>query len=517
MYTLRKLTYLAIIISFAIFFRNLVGNRLLKEAMAVKNNDFDAVVIGTGLGGLATTLRLLNYKKRVLVLEKSLKHGGNSIMASSGINGVPTKFQPVIGDSIELFIEDTLKSGGGLSNESLAKLLAKNSKNAINWLVDELGLDLLIVSQLGGHSMPRTHRGPGGPPGYEIITSLFNRIKNHPNVTVLMNSRLTRIVMTEQTDINWPSVSGIEYEDTSTGETKFLKSKNVVLATGGYLADIYSSTSLIRKYRPELIKFPSTNGDTTTGDGQKIAERDCNAKLIDMREVQIHPTGFVKFTPEDLDKGKKILCGELIRGIGGILLSPITGKRFVNELQTRDVLSSSILKSCHTVDLFHSEGQTAFSIIAVSENDYHKAMSHIDFYMRMGLMFRGGIEDLHQLASKINPYLSVANLKEALGEYNFAVDNGDTYGRTHFGSKFDDSDFYFGIITPVLHYTMGGIQIDHNSNVIRADNHIISNLYAVGEVGGGLHGRNRLSGSSLLQCVVFGTLVAEHIAELKGQ
>ncbi|CAH6723219.1 fumarate reductase 1 [[Candida] jaroonii] len=485
--------------------------------MAVKNNDFDAVVIGTGLGGLATTLRLLNYNKKVIVLDKSPKHGGNSIMASSGINGVPTKFQPVIGDSVELFIEDTLRSGGGLTNESLAKLLAKNSKNAINWLVDELGLDLSIVSQLGGHSMPRTHRGPGGPPGYEIITSLFNDIKNHPNVTVLMNSRLTKIIMTEETDINWPSVSGIEYQDVNSGEINFLKSRNLVLATGGYSADIYSSTSLIRKYRPELIKFPSTNGDATTGDGQKIAERDCDAKLIDMKEVQIHPTGFVKFTPGEMDKGKKILCGELIRGIGGILLSPLTGKRFVNELQTRDVLSSSILKNCHTKDIFHSEGQTAFSVIAVSNEDYHKAMSHVNFYMKMGLMFKGNVEDLHKLMTQINPNLSITSLRQALVEYNDAMENGDNWGRTQFGSKFEESEFYFGIITPVLHYTMGGIQIDHHSNVVRTDNHVISNLYAVGEVGGGLHGRNRLSGSSLLQCVVFGTLVAEHISELKGQ
>merc|ERR1712049_55562 len=81
------------------------------------------------------------------------------------------------------------------------------------------------------------------------------------------------------------------------------------------------------------------------------------------------------------------------------------------------------------------------------------------------------------------------------------------------GSAVKKEPFYVAIITPVIHYCMGGLEIDCNSLVVDAQGNSISGLYAAGEVAGGVHGNNRLGGNSLLDCVVFGRVAGRHAAE----
>ncbi|GMF07419.1 unnamed protein product [[Candida] boidinii] len=134
------------------------------------SNFNNAIVIGSGLAGLSATIELLSKGLSVTLLEMDSKCGGNSIKASSGINGVPTNFQPKFeNDTPKIFYDDTIKSSGdsfiSSSNEIkelrkiLIKTLSDDSANSINWLTDKLGIDLSIVAQLGGHSKARTHRG----------------------------------------------------------------------------------------------------------------------------------------------------------------------------------------------------------------------------------------------------------------------------------------------------------------------------------------------------------------------
>ncbi|GMF59289.1 unnamed protein product [[Candida] boidinii] len=130
----------------------------------------NAVVIGSGLAGLSATIELLSKGLFVTLLEMDSKFGGNSIKASSGINGVPTKFQPPLEkDTQEFFYDDTIKSSGVSFKSSsdeikelrkiLIKTLTDDSATSINWLTDKIGVDLSVVAQLGGHSKARTHRG----------------------------------------------------------------------------------------------------------------------------------------------------------------------------------------------------------------------------------------------------------------------------------------------------------------------------------------------------------------------
>lgn len=468
------------------------------------------VVIGTGLAGLSCTLQLLKKGLPVVLLEKTSKFGGNSIKASSGINGANTIFQPP-GDSAGLFLKDTLASGQGLCNEELAKILTERSSDAISWLSQDIGVDLLEVTRLGGHSFPRTHRGKGKlPPGFAIVSELSKALetfRTNKQLTVLLDTSLKSIVMSKEKS----RVIGIEYE--AGGKVLREDLDYLILATGGFAAD-HSKSSLLDKFRPDLVDLPLTNGDQTTGDGQKIAARDVDANLIQMDEIQVHPTGFLDI--EDPTSVHKILCGELIRGIGGILISPNTGKRFVNELTTRDRVTKEIQRSCQISKIrFTAPEKTSVALILVNDEDYLKAKNHIDFYVSKGLMRKGTVMDIVDYMKLLSEDIAVdaRTILATLDEYNAAIaQDSDSFGRPAFGHEFDGQTFYFGFITPVLHFTMGGIEINRSSQVITRQGNAINNMYAIGEVAGGVHGANRLGGNSLLECVVFATIVSNLIA-----
>lgn len=455
---------------------------------------FDVIVVGSGLAGLTATLELLAKGLSVVLVEKAEKLGGNSVKASSGINGAPSRFQEP-GDSVLSFAQDTEKSGKGLSNPDLVDVLTKNSAQAVHWLADEFNIDLSAVSRLGGHTFARTHRGKGAlPPGFAIISALTKKLEQAKNVKVMKLCSFEKFTSKNL---------GIEVLDD--GVSKSIFGKNIVLATGGFSADFTHKSSLLKRFRPDLLDFPLTNGQQTTGDGQKIAERDLGAKLIHMDQVQVHPTGFIQL--KEPQAKWKFLCGELIRGIGGVLVSPVTGQRFVNELSTRDEVTKGILENCQIGD------NGAVAAIVVGSVDYLKAKAHIDFYVSQKLMFKGNAADLasHLLTLFPQSRLTPEILAATFAQYNDQIQSGDPLGRPHFGTAFSE-ELYFGFVTPVLHFSMGGIEINLNGQVISQNGETLQNVFAIGEVSGGVHGGNRLAGSSLLECVVFGRQVAKYIS-----
>lgn len=381
----------------------------------------------------------------------------------------------------------------------MVDILTKNSRDAIYWLNDEINVDLSNVVLLGGHSHARTHKGDKLPPGFAIVSALTKKLdgfqaENPDQLTILKSSTLTKIL----TEGN--KVKGIEFTD-SEKQPQEMYADNVVLATGGFSADFDSPTSLLQKYRPDLLGFPLSNGAQTTGDGQKIAERDVNAELIHMDKVQVHPTGFMKVS--NPNENWKFLCGELMRGIGGILLSPVTGWRFVDELQPRDVVTDAVLEHSqigqnNEIGLKSDNGDGYGSVIVISGNDYQKATTHIEFYKSQGLLQEGSIEDLYYLLIKLNPKLPLTldQLKDKFSGCDAIIEGTqqDSLGRTKFGGRFGDlKKLYFGVTTPVVHFTMGGIKVNpSNAKVVTKSGDTISNLFAIGEVSAGVHGNNRL-------------------------
>jgi FAD-dependent fumarate reductase len=448
-----------------------------------------AIIVGSGLAGLSAASELAAYNIPVHILERLPKPGGNSIKASSGINGAPTRFQTINDDQ---FYPDTLKSVGPVLNhlrdqrESLISTLTESSSSAVNWLVDDKGIDLSRVSQLGGHSKPRTHRGSGKlPPGAAIVTTLLKALQSNPDVHLETSSSVTKVLHSEK------EVVGVQY--IQDGQTKTLHGP-VIFASGGFAGD---STGLLAQYRPDLAGYPSTN---EAQPGSTSLLTDAGAQLLDMDQIQVHPTGFVD--PEEPSKLTKFLAAEMLRGEGGLLL--LDSKRFINELETRKVVTDAIVATPPKDDSPHQWDVT----LVLDEGAYNATKSHVDFYIFKGLMRKTTVTE--GLGDAAIPALQqFADAAKAKGK--------DSFGRTEFGSwglvdVKADSVVYVGRTTPVVHYTMGGVIFNTKAEVLNASGSPIRGLWAAGEATGGIHGSNRLGGSSLLECVVFGRIAGQEVA-----
>ncbi|KAK9463523.1 FAD binding domain-containing protein [Lipomyces oligophaga] len=450
------------------------------------------IVVGGGLSGLSAAHQLLLNGANVVLVDKQGFLGGNSTKATSGINGALTRTQVdlKIRDSVQQFYDDTLHSARDLARPDLIRVLTYNSAAAVEWLQDVFQLDLTLVSRLGGHSQPRTHRGHDAKfPGMAITYALMERLEDlsaeSPDRVAIRKKAKVEKLLTDPAD---PSkVLGVELE----GGEHILGP--VILATGGYAAD-FTDTSLIKKYRPEVFGLATTNGTHATGDGQKMVISAGGAG-IDLEKIQVHPTGLVD--PRDPDNRWKFLAAEALRGEGGLLLNA-DGERFCDELGHRDYVSGEMFK-------------TKFPIRLVLNG---KASSVLDFhtkhYSGRGLMRKMTGRDL---AREIG--CSAAKLRQTFDDYNAIADGKkkDPYGKKYFSNgplEIDDQNFYVALVTPVLHFTMGGVEINDKAEVIYSSTgKAFDGLFACGELAGGVHGANRLGGSSLLGCVVYGRVAGD--------
>ncbi|WPK27196.1 hypothetical protein PUMCH_004573 [Australozyma saopauloensis] len=469
------------------------------------------IVVGGGLAGLSAAHQAYNRGANVVLVDKMGFLSGNSGKATSGINGALTRTQVSleIKDSVEQFYQDTLATAKDRANPELIRVLTYNSADAVHWLQELFGLDLSVVSRLGGHSQPRTHRGrdakfPGMAITYKLLETLENLAVEEPDRVVILKD--TQVVDLIAADDDKSVIRGVKYKNLKLKERGELVGP-VILATGGYAAD-FTKNSLLRKYRPDIVDLPSTNGTHATGDGQKIVMKNSGV-AIDMDKVQVHPTGLIEYDDLDAVHGKKqprflFLGAEALRGEGGIILNK-NGERFCDELGTRDYVSGEIQKQA---DL----GNGPFRLVLNSQSD-ERLSFHIKHYAQRKLM-----RDMTGAELAKDMGLDLSKIQATLADYNKAATGAvkDKFGKKFFPTTPFDMEkgntYHVAFIARVLHFTMGGVKIDDLTRVIFGDGSSekpFDGLYAAGEVAGGVHGHNRLGGSSLLACVVFGRLAAD--------
>eukprot|EP00357_Protocruzia_adherens_P032291 CAMPEP_0115005468 /NCGR_PEP_ID=MMETSP0216-20121206/19885_1 /TAXON_ID=223996 /ORGANISM="Protocruzia adherens, Strain Boccale" /LENGTH=572 /DNA_ID=CAMNT_0002371791 /DNA_START=126 /DNA_END=1844 /DNA_ORIENTATION=- len=454
------------------------------------------IVIGGGLSGLSAANTIAQQGGRVLLLDKNSFCGGNSTKATSGINGALTRTQIAKGipDSVETFERDiALSATGGKEAPAseLGKRMARDSAPAVEWLIHNFGLDLSLISRLGGHSQPRTHRGKQRFPGMTITYALLDRLEEIAQETpevarIILKADVKKLLKNGNGD-----VVGVEYE--KDGKT-FTEYGPVIVATGGYGAD-YTQSSLLLKNRPDLKDLPTTNGEHCTGDGIKMAQA-IGAGAVDLKYVQVHPTGLVH--PKEPDSKVKFLAAEALRGCGGLLLDA-NGNRFCDELGRRDYVSGQMWKN---------KGPFRLILNSAASNEI---AWHCKHYQGRGLMkkFNTGAD----LAKEMG--IDVSVLKNTFEKYNAVAKAGkDEFGKKFYhNAPFDVNDWFnAAIVTPVVHYTMGGLHVNAEAEVL-GDEGKIRGLWAAGEVMGGVHGINRLGGNSLLDCVVYGRVAGANASK----
>ena len=442
-----------------------------KDAAELKP-EYDAVIIGSGGTGISAAIQAHELGLNVVVLEKNEALGGNTNKASSGMNASESnvQYQHGIIDHNEDFYKETMKGGGLMNDPSMLRFFVDHSAAAISWLKDH---DIVVndLTITGGMSRKRCHRPANFAPIGAFLETNLLKVADKEDIPVFNNSRVTKLIQNSD-----KKVTGVEVE-TNDG-VKQVNAKAVLLATGGYGA----AKDIIAKYRPDLADYKTTNQAGATGDGLKLAES-VNGQLVQMNLIQVHPTA-------QTDNSRVFLIGEAVRGEGAILVNK-AGKRFVNELNTRKIVSNAITN-------LHEDG--AYLIFDQGIRNHVKA---VDFYDSVGLVEHG--DNLKDLADKIG--VNAANLVDTVSTWNKEVeaDHDSEFGRTTGMDRGITEGPFFAIhVHPAIHYTMGGIHINPNTEVLDTNGNVISGLYAAGEVSGGLHGNNRLGGNSIAETVIFG-------------
>ncbi|MDF4006977.1 flavocytochrome c [Limosilactobacillus fermentum] len=456
-----------------------MAERFQPLSVSKLDDSYDAVIIGSGGTGLAAAIQAHELDMKVAVLEKEEELGGNTNRASSGMNAAETNVQLHHGviDNVGDFYRETYKDGGRLNDKDMLGYFVYHTAPAIDWLADhDIKLDDITVT--GGMSKKRTHRPASmAPIGGFLVNSLLGVVAKE-NIPVFNRTKVIKLLQDADGRVN-----GVEVK--SGDLTKQVSAKAVILATGGFGA----SKEYIERFRPDLKDYKTTNQPGATGDGLKLAEN-VGAELMQMNLVQVHPT-------VQQDTPHVYLIGEAVRGEGAILVNT-DGQRFVNELNTRKIVSNAI-----TALPEHS----AYLIFDQGIRDRAKA---IEFYDKVGLVVHGDTVD--DLAEKLN--MDPATLKQTVTTWNQAVESHDDaeFHRTTGMDRGITKPGFFAIhIAPAIHYTMGGIHVTPKTQVLDGNGDIIQGLFAAGEVAGGLHGNNRVGGNSIAETIVFGRQAGQQV------
>ncbi len=434
----------------------------------------DIVIIGAGGAGMTAAINATQAGKNVILLEKMPYVGGNTTKATGGMNAAETHYQKEQGieDTVEQFVEDTMKGGHDINDRDLVTVMAENSAEGIDWL-DSIGAPLPKVSFSGGATNKRIHAPEDGSGVGAYLVTAFRRTLDELGVEVLYETRATELIMEDG------AVTGVIAEGKTVDYT--IRASAVILATGGF----GNNEDMIVQYRPDLKGTVTTSAPGITGDGIVMAQA-VGADLVDIEQIQLHPT---------VEQSTSMLITESVRGDGAILVNQ-EGKRFTNELLTRDVVSAAELAQ---------PGSYAYIIFDQHLRDGLKA---IEKYVSTGITVQADtIEGLAELID-VDP----ATLAETLNNWNqYVADQKDPdFGReSGMDADLSQAPYYAIKIAPGIHHTMGGVKINTATQVIDTNGNPIPGLYAAGEVTGGVHGGNRIGGNAVADIVVFGKIAAE--------
>ena len=489
----------------------------------------DVVVVGAGGAGMTAAITATDAGKKVIVVESQPITGGNSVRSTGGMNAAKTpyqdknEFKEAAGvektlataaekfadnatitalaatvksqwdayqanpqgyfDSVELMELDTLIGGKGKNNPELVKTLAENSAAAIEWLAS-IGAEVKNVGAFGGASVKRIHRpvnadGKVTAVGAYIVPILEKNLQDR-NVQFLFDTTANEIIMKDGKAVGIKATG-------KDGHKVTINAKSVVIATGGFGAN----AEMVEKYKPELKGFATTNAEGAQGQGIEMATA-VGAATVDMDQIQIHPTVHIE------EDGNAHLITEGLRGDGAILVNA-EGKRFYDEVSTRDKVSAAIIAQ---------PDKSAWLVVDQSMVDKSAVIAG---YIKSGYTVTGATYE--ELAKAMG--VDEATFTSTMNTWNQAVEakSDAEFGRTSFANPLTTAPYYAIKITPAVHHTMGGIVINPKAEVLNEKGEAISGLYAAGEVTGGVHGANRLGGNAVADFVVFGRISGQSAAD----
>lgn len=502
-----------------------------KEAGEAQTLDADVVIVGAGGAGLAAAVSATENGASVIVLEKTVAVGGNTLRAGGWYNAADPERQKNVemSDAQRATVEAMLAKEP--KNDQMAKLQQKlkeewdayNAENA-GYLFDSTtlhalqtydggdyrgDLDLIVefaeeapvtLEWLAGFGMEinpkvtmcvgalwqRSHSVVGNTNiGYGYINTVSQKAKDN-GAQILFETTATELVTNSEgrvVGVKAVGADGTAYEVNA--------AKAVILASGGFGGDLEK----VREIRPDIPEtIRSTSSAACTGDGIWMAQA-IGADVYDLDQIQLYP-----------------LASAVDGSTGYAMVGPTTamyvnskGERYVNENERRDVLAAAAFEQGGVIYCISD------SVAAKNTRD----IDVVNFAVENGAAYRA--DTLEELATQLG--MDPAVLTDTVKKFNSYVDNESDpdFGRTIYGDnlKVEVAPFYASPRSPSVHHTMGGLRIDQSAHVLNTEGEIIPGLYAAGETTGGIHGGNRLGGNAIADCLTFGRIAGAAAAAEK--
>lgn len=463
----------------------------------------DVVVIGAGGAGMAAAVTANQEGKTVIVVEKTSNMGGNTALAGGAFNAVEEGSKTALDrkDSVELFYTQTYEGGNKEGDPELVRILVENSWSGVEWL-KSLGMEFYddVFTVTGG--MWERAQKPVEPEGSGFFKTYQAYMEKNEGITMVYNTKAEELIVEDGVVVGVIATG-------ATGNKVTVRANNgVVLATGGFgqNVEMRQEANKIKNLWPTLDEtIPSTNTSSITGDGIVMAEA-VGANLVQMGNIQLLPHG---------DPKTGSLSGNIEHAVESRIFVNTEGLRFVNEAGRRDEMTLGLFSQ--DVDLMYIIMDSDTYPTGEEKNNFNETISSL---VEAGRAFKA--DTLEELAEKIG--VPAENLVATVTEYNRYCQGGDLEGKEdQFGRKLftdtnkvndgiNDGPFYAAPRVPTVHHTMGGVQINTNTEVVDTNGNVIKGLYAAGEVTGGIHGANRLGGNALTDTIVFGRIAGSAAA-----
>ena len=501
-----------------------------KAGKTVQKNA-DVIVVGGGGAGLSAAIAACQNNAKVILIEKTALLGGNTIRAGGPYNAVDPERQANVQpaseaamkslerllkvspkndlhkkyqdqlqkeldaykaqkpnhlfDCLALHILQTYDGGDYAGKIEFIEKMCSESLNAAEWL-ESNGLvwrDTIVT--VPGGLWPRAHV-PQNAAGSDYINT-NKKLAEKMGVEIILNCKGESLIKKDG------RITGVKAVQSNGTQVILNSKKAVVLASGGFAA----SKEMRKKYNSLLNEnLGTTNNPANTGDGITMAEK-VNANLIGMEYIQCLPLG----NPE---------TGGLNGWIGGIGVEYYyqvnkSGKRFMAEDGRRDVMTKALLEQPGSFSYVIADSHVTF------KDGKNLWGDDVEKLVADKKIFRA--DTIEDLAKQIG--IDPAVLKQTNDAFNKAVEAGkdNEFGRSLFGQKMDKAPFYASPRMPTVHHTMGGIEINLDTQVLDKNGNVIPGLYAAGEVTGGIHGKNRLGGNALVDIHVFGRIAGTNAAK----
>lgn len=456
----------------------------------------DVVIVGSGFAGLAAAYEAAGKGNKVVILEKMPTYGGNSIINGGVLNAWDDKthFRKKLNlgeDSPKLFFDDTMKGGDYFNYPDLVKTMVDGSPGAVDWLMDDGAKFRDTLPRMGGSSAYRSYMSVEGVG--RGFTEPMRKVAEQKGAKIRLSSPVSWIW---RRDPDSP-VLGVEV---TAGKKKanIRIRKALILTSGGFSRDLKMRTTFNPSLGPE---YNSTNQPGATGEMIRYAQA-VGADTIQLAFIQLYPCA----EPESGMLDTPAVYPYTGTGYGLIYVNKAS-KRFVSELERRDVVSMAQIKS-GSKPSFSILNQEIFQKLKVPKEELDKGIAK-------GRVIKA--DTLAELAGKLG--IPADALQDTVNRHNTFLAQGK------------DPDFnkpitknmvplasgpFYGIAQwPSIHHCMGGLRINPSAQVIDIWGKPIPRLYAAGEVCGGVQGSNRLGGNATTDCIVFGRIAGANAVKEK--